>query len=65
MSVKAAVIGLGVTLALTIAVLVGAGAGYLACRDRASVPAAVARGAAAFAATVTLACVITAALATL
>ncbi|MFF3838224.1 hypothetical protein [Streptomyces sp. NPDC001930] len=65
MPIKAVVIGLGVAVTLIVATMVGVAAGYLARRDQASIPSAIARGAAAFSATVTLVCVMTAALATL
>lgn len=52
-------------LVLVVAALAGAGTGYLARRDRATYPTAVARAAIAFAATLTLAANVTAALASL
>ncbi|MEU6666646.1 hypothetical protein [Streptomyces sp. NPDC046727] len=62
MSDHTAVILLGFTLSVFAAVLVAAGAGYLARRERCSYPAAATRAAAAFAATLTLIAVVTATL---
>ncbi|MGW1507403.1 hypothetical protein ACWCQW_55310 [Streptomyces mirabilis] len=62
MSDRTAVIMLACALTVLIAVLIGAAAGYLACRDHATYPAALTRAALAFAATLTLAATLTTAL---
>ncbi|MFE0176887.1 hypothetical protein ACFWZ2_31745 [Streptomyces sp. NPDC059002] len=59
MSDRTAMIVLATALIVVIATLVAAGAGYLARRDQSTYPAAVMRAAAAFAATLTLAAVLT------
>ncbi|MET7356207.1 hypothetical protein [Streptomyces mirabilis] len=55
MSDRTALILLACALTLVVAALVGVGAGYLARRDHATYPTALARAAVAFAATLTLA----------
>ncbi|MEV8532131.1 hypothetical protein [Streptomyces sp. NPDC051211] len=65
MSVRTAVVLLAVALVLVTAVLVGAAAGYLARRDRATYPAALSRAGVAFAATLSLAAALAGALASL
>lgn len=65
MSDHTVLIVIACALVLVIAALAGAGAGYLARRDRATYPTAVTRAAIAFAATLTLAATVTAALASL
>ncbi|WP_316745531.1 hypothetical protein [Streptomyces sp. MK7] len=64
MSDRTAVITLACAMIVLVAVLVGGAAGYLARRDHATYPAAVARAAFAFAATLTLAAAVASALAT-
>lgn len=62
MSDHTALILLACALTLVVAALTGTGAGYLARRDYATYPTALARAAVAFAATLTLAAAITTAL---
>ncbi|AZM56371.1 hypothetical protein DMA15_30450 [Streptomyces sp. WAC 01529] len=62
MSDRTALILLACALTVVIAALAGTGAGYLARRDHATYPTALARAAVAFAATLTLAAAITTAL---
>lgn len=62
MSDRAALTLLACALTLVVAVIVGTGAGYLARRDHATYPAALARAVVAFAVTLNLAAALTAAL---
>lgn len=62
MTHEGAVMVLAMALIVVVAGMIGAAAGYLARRDGASYPAALTRAAAAFAATLMLAAVVTGAL---